>query len=107
MVHCVPAPGLDRAGLAAVRQQEVAVAGKLLADDDTGPRPRLIPESHLLPFTDAGHFRQLEFQLLVSFPKLSNFSQTVFNSAVELIFLGLGTTKLVLVAFPDLGCSLL
>ena len=63
-------------------------------------------KSNLLPLADAGDLRHLRFQLLVSFAKLRDLTQTVFDSANEVISVGLGRAQFVLVAFPDFCSSL-
>src|ERR1035437_1359379 len=58
----------------AIRQNEISVPGKLLADDDARPTPCLLREVHLFTFANAGDLRHLGLQLLVPFPKLSDFA---------------------------------
>ena len=63
-------------------------------------------KSDFFPFANASDLRHLGFQLVVSFPKLSDFSQAIFDSAREVVPLGLGGAQFVLVPLPDLGGSL-
>ena len=85
---------------------KVAVLRQLLANDDPCPCPRLFLEADLLQLADTSDLRHLGFQLMVPFAKLSHFSQTIFDSASEVVPVGLSRTQFILVALPDLGGSL-
>src|ERR1700733_547683 len=79
---------------------------ELLADDDPCPCPRLFRETNLLPLADTSDLRHLGFQLVIPFAKLSHFSQTIFDSAVEVIPVRMSRTQFILVAISDLCGSL-
>src|SRR5271166_1429796 len=78
-----------RTARVAVREDVVAVPGKLLAHADASPRPCLISETDFFQLANAGDLRHLGLQFVVSLAKLGDLSQAVFNPAAEVCVLGL------------------
>ena len=85
-----------------IRQDEVAVLRELLADGDARPRPRLFCEVSSPPAFHAGDLRHFGFEFVVPFAKLSDFSQTIFDPAGEVVPVGLSRAQFILVALSDL-----
>src|ERR1035437_3173941 len=73
----------------AVRQDEVAILGKLFAYANARPTPCLIGEIQLFTFANAGYLRHLSFQLLISISKLGDFPEEVLHPAVQVVLLRL------------------
>ena len=55
---------------------------------------------------NTGDLRHLGLQLVISFPKLSDFSQAIVDSAGEIVPFGLSAAQFVFVLFPDLHSPL-
>src|ERR1019366_4385841 len=64
----------------AVRQDEVAVLGKLFADGDARPSPCLVGETHFFQLADTGNLCHLGFQLLIALSKLGDLPEIVLDS---------------------------
>lgn len=63
-------------------------------------------ENHFFPFADASDLRHFGLQFLVSFSKLSDFAQAGFDTARQVILVGLRRPQCVFVLLPDLGGAL-